>query len=271
MPPFSKAWQKLGPIRPELVRRFGLPADVSVLTGGHDSSLNHYRYHAAGLRDFTVISTGTWIVGFSRSTPIERLDGHRGMTLNSDVFGNRLGGILTMGGREFSHIAGSNPPTDDVPIEVLGRLVAQRTLAAPSFGDDDGLFPGSAGSGGILGPAAETAMERKGLALLYCALLTVECIEALSADRLIVLDGSFLRDPLYAGVVAALLPKRQVRFNLDALVLPPVRRCLPVTRRVRGRRRWPSASPSILRGSIPTFPATPPIGALSPVQCGQQR
>lgn len=216
MPPFSKAWQKLGPIRPELVRRFGLPADVSVLTGGHDSSLNHYRYHAAGLRDFTVISTGTWIVGFSRSTPIERLDEHRGMTLNSDVFGNRLGGILTMGGREFSHIAGSNPPTDDVPIEVLGRLVAQRTLAAPSFGDDDGLFPGSAGSGGILGPAAETAMERKGLALLYCALLTVECIGALSADRVIVLDGSFLRDPLYAGVVAALLPKRQVRFNLDA-------------------------------------------------------
>lgn len=138
------------------------------------------------------------------------------MTLNSDVFGNRLGGILTMGGREFSHIAGSNPPTDDAPIEVLGRLVAQRTIAAPSFGDDDGLFPGSAGRGRILGPAAETAMERKALALLYCALLTVECIEALSADRLVVLDGSFLRDPLYAGVVAALLPERQVRFNLDA-------------------------------------------------------
>ncbi|MDX1218846.1 carbohydrate kinase [Sinorhizobium medicae] len=216
MPPFAKAWQTLGPIRPELVKRYGLPAEMRVLAGGHDSSLNHYRYHAAGLQDFTVISTGTWIVGFSRSTPIDRLDEHRGMTLNSDLFGNRLGGILTMGGREFSHIAGVDPPTDNAPPEALVRLLAQRTIAAPSFGDDDGLFPGSAGSGRILGPEPKSAMERKTLALLYCALLTVECIETLSADRLVVLDGSFLRDPLYADVVAALLPDRKVCFNLDA-------------------------------------------------------
>lgn len=55
-----------------------------------------------------------------------------------------------MGGREFSHIAGSNPPTDDAPIEVLGRLVAQRTIAAPSFGDDDGLFPAAPEGGASL-------------------------------------------------------------------------------------------------------------------------
>ncbi len=216
MPPFTMAWQTLGPIRPELVRRFGLPEGLAVLTGGHDSSLNHYRYHAAGLRDFTVISTGTWIVGFSGSTPIERLDEHRGMTLNSDIFGNRLGGILTMGGREFSHIAGKDPPAGDVPVEVLARVVGERTFAIPSFGDDDGLFPGSAGAGRVVGPSVESAMERKALALLYCALLTVGCLEALGDDRLVVLDGSFSRDPLYAQLVAALLPDRQVRFNLDA-------------------------------------------------------
>ncbi|MEZ0000420.1 FGGY-family carbohydrate kinase [Sinorhizobium fredii] len=216
MPPFARAWQALGPIRPDLVRRFHLPEGLPVLTGGHDSSLNHYRYHAAGLRDFTVVSTGTWIVGFSGSTPVERLDEHRGMTLNSDVFGNPLGGILTMGGREFSQIAGSDPPADCVPLDIVARLIAQRTVAVPSFGEGDGVFPGSAGRGRIRGPSAETAMERKALALLYCALVTVECIDTLSGDRLIALDGSFLRDPLYAGLVASLLPDREVRVNLDA-------------------------------------------------------
>ncbi|OAP36930.1 carbohydrate kinase [Sinorhizobium glycinis] len=216
MPPFAKAWHALGPVRPELVKRFGLPNGLSVLTGGHDSSLNHYRYHAAGLRDFTVISTGTWIVGFSGSTPIERLDEHRGMTLNSDVFGKPLGGILTMGGREFSHIAGKDAPAADVPVDILGRLISERVFATPSFGDDDGLFPGSAGRGRILGRSAETPMERKALAILYCALLTIECLEALGDDSLVVLDGSFLRDPLYAQLVAAVLPDRQVRVNLDA-------------------------------------------------------
>ncbi|RDL48236.1 L-fuculokinase [Ensifer sp. M14] len=216
MPPFADAWQDLGPVRVELARRHGLPQDLRILTGAHDSSLNHYRYHAAGLRDFTVISTGTWIVGFCGQTPLDRLDEDRGMTLNSDVFGNALGGVLTMGGREFSHVAGQDPPDGPVSEQIVRRLIAGKTMALPSFGDDSGLFPGSAGHGHVIGPKPETPMERKALALIYCALLTAECVEALGAGPLVVLDGSFLRDPLYVRLVAALLPGRQVRFNLDA-------------------------------------------------------
>ncbi|HEV7320316.1 MAG TPA: FGGY family carbohydrate kinase [Ensifer sp.] len=216
MPDFADAWQALGDIRPALVRRFGLPEGLSVLAGGHDSSLNHYRYQAAGLSNFIVISTGTWIVGFSGRTALDRLDEHRGMTLNSDVFGQPLGGILTMGGREFQHVAGREPPDAPVPDDIVLGLIARRTMALPSFGDDDGLFPESAGRGRISGPPPETPIERKALALLYCALLTAECVEALGPGRLVVLDGSFLRDPLYARLVAALLPNRRVRFNLEA-------------------------------------------------------
>lgn len=216
MPPFADAWQDLGSVRKELARRYGVSRELRILTGAHDSSLNHYRYQAAGLREFTVISTGTWIVGFSGQTPLDRLDEHRGMTLNSDLFGKPLGGVLTMGGREFSHVAGRDPPDGPVPEQVVLRLVAGRTMALPSFGDDSGLFPGSAGQGRIIGPKPETAVERKALALIYCALLTAECAEALGTGSLVVLDGSFLRDPLYARLVAALLPGRHVRFNLDA-------------------------------------------------------
>ncbi|WP_077964002.1 FGGY family carbohydrate kinase [Ensifer adhaerens] len=216
MPDFADAWQVLGPVRPELARRYGLPDGLRVLAGGHDSSLNHYRYHAAGLRDFIVVSTGTWIVAFSGRTSLDRLDEHCGMTLNSDVFGRPLGGVLTMGGREFSHVAGHEPPEAPVPDDVVLGLIARRTMALPSFGDDDGLFPQSAGRGRIGGPPPETPVARKALALLYCALLTAECVEALGPGNVVVLDGSFLRDPLYARLVAALLPNRRVRFNLDA-------------------------------------------------------
>ncbi|WP_104666149.1 FGGY family carbohydrate kinase [Ensifer adhaerens] len=216
MPDLADAWQVLGELRPQLARRHGLPEGLAVLAGGHDSSLNHYRYHAAGLTDFIVVSTGTWIVAFSGRTPLERLDERRGMTLNSDVFGRPLGGVLTMGGREFSHVAGREPPEAAAPDDVVLGLIAKRTMAMPSFGDDDGLFPESAGRGRISGPPPETPVERKALALLYCALLTAECVEALGPGPLVVLDGSFLRDPLYARLVAALMPNRRVRFNLDA-------------------------------------------------------
>ena len=67
IPPFAPAWKALGPIRPDLARRHGLPANPQILCGIHDSSANFYRYQAAGLADMTVISTGTWIVGLSDS------------------------------------------------------------------------------------------------------------------------------------------------------------------------------------------------------------
>ncbi|MFC6488417.1 FGGY-family carbohydrate kinase [Nitratireductor sp. GCM10026969] len=215
LPPFAKAWETVGSLRPELSKRHGLPQGLRILAGGHDSSLNYYRYQAAGLTDVAVVSTGTWIVGLSGRTPFARLDENRGMTCNSDVFGNPLGGVLTMGGREFAAIAGEAADAN-VGRETIARLVGRGTMALPSFGHDDGLFPGSAGAGRFTGPPPETPQERKALGVLYCALLTVECLDALGEGAQVVLDGSFLREPLYPALVAAFARKRRVRFNLDA-------------------------------------------------------
>ncbi|ALA19925.1 MULTISPECIES: FGGY family carbohydrate kinase [unclassified Chelatococcus] len=216
MPPFARAWQAVGRLRPTLVTRHGLPQDLAIFAGGHDSSVNYYRYQAAGLRAASVVSTGTWIVGLSGGTPLARLDEHRGMTCNSDVFGAPLGGVLSMGGREFAAIAGPDAPAEPVAVETAARLAARGTMAMPSFGDSDSLFPGSAGRGHIRGEPPATPAERKALAVLHCALLTAECLDALGPGRDVVLDGSFVREPLYPALVAAFAPDRRVRFSLDA-------------------------------------------------------
>jgi sugar (pentulose or hexulose) kinase len=216
MPPFHPAWETLGPIRQDLARRHGIPEELSILTGGHDSSLNLYRYQAAGMRDASVISTGTWIVGMCAATPLDQLDENRGMVLNSDVAGRPVGGVLTMGGREFSHVAGQGQEGNAADAALVSLLIERGTFALPSFGDDDGLFPGSAGLGRFEGPPAEPPAERKALAVLYAALLTVECIDALNETGLVALDGTFLRDPLYATLVAALRPNAETVYNLDS-------------------------------------------------------
>lgn len=216
MPPFAPAWKVIGHVRESLAERYGLPRDLQILTGGHDSSLNYYRYQAAGLRDVSVISTGTWIVGLSDRTPVESLDEHRGMTCNSDVFERPLGGVLSMGGREYAAIAGADAPDAPTELATIARLIERGTMALPTFGSDDGLFPGSAGKGRFAGPAPATPEERKALAVLHCTLLTVECLDALGPSSEIVLDGTFLREPVYAAMVAALQPERRVRYNLDA-------------------------------------------------------
>jgi sugar (pentulose or hexulose) kinase len=215
MPPFRHAWEKLGVVRPELARRHGLPHDLAVLAGGHDSSLNLYRYQAAGMPDVCLISSGTWIVGMCAATPLERVDPRRGMVLNSDVTGRLVGGSLTMGGREFSLVAGEQPEAAGARPDLVGALVARGTYAIPSFGSDDGLFPGSAGRGHFVGAPPASPQERKALAVLYAALLAAECIDALGTHPQVALDGTFLRDPLYASIVAALRPQSATYYNTN--------------------------------------------------------
>jgi sugar (pentulose or hexulose) kinase len=204
MPPFASAWSALGPLRPEPRKRFGIQGDIVVHAGAHDSSANFYRFQAAGMDGFSVLSTGTWIVALSDSARIETLDEMRGMTLNSDVFGRPLGGALTMGGREFTAIAG--PHADGVVAEIgaLAGIVRSGAMALPSFGSDDGQFAGSAGRGRFVGPTPTDPVARRTLAVLHVALLAVECLDALGVSGAVVLDGSYLADPLFAVLVDAL-------------------------------------------------------------------
>lgn len=208
MPPFARATDDLGPVRPDLAARHDLPP-LRVHVGAHDSSVSFYRYQAAGLKDFVLVSTGTWIVCFADRMDLSRLIETRGMTCNADMEGAPLGGVLTMGGREYAAVAGDQPDGASASTATLGHLIARGTFALPTFGSNDGQFPGSAGKGRILGPPPAGPEERHALAVLYCALLAVTCGSMLDAARPWVLDGSFLRDPAFAGLVAALRPGHQ--------------------------------------------------------------
>uniref|UniRef100_UPI000C7EDFB4 FGGY family carbohydrate kinase n=1 Tax=Oceaniglobus roseus TaxID=1737570 RepID=UPI000C7EDFB4 len=142
MPPLTPAWEDLGPIRPDLARRHGLPETLRIHAGLHDSSANFFRYQAAGLREFVLVSTGTWIVAMADGIAPERIDPARGMTLNADVFGNPAGGALCMGGRDFAAVAGDQPAGACADLDAVARLVARGSFARPSFADNDGQFPG---------------------------------------------------------------------------------------------------------------------------------
>jgi sugar (pentulose or hexulose) kinase len=215
MPPFAPAWEALGTIREPLANRYGLPQDIQVHCGAHDSSVNFYRYQTAGLTGITIVSTGTWLVALGDGIDPCLLDEHRNMTCNSDVFGKPLGGALTMGGREFHHVASEQPKGAVADLEIVAWLIERRTFALPSFGAESGQVQGSAGRGCIVGPPPQNEAERLALAVLYLALLTVNCADALGRERKVVLDGTYLKDPLYARLVAALRPDAQTLENHD--------------------------------------------------------
>ena len=212
MPPLRPAWATLGPLKPDYVKATGLGPGTRVLNGIHDSSANLYRYQAAGLSNMTVVSTGTWIIPIS-DRPGPDFDVEQpGLSCNTDVYGNPLPGMLVMGGREYSAVAGEAKGAASGT--ALGKLIATGTMALPSFGSDDCLFPGTSRRGSIAGPLADDPSLRVTLAVLYTALLTDVCLDMVDTAT-VVLDGSFVRDPLYGAVIAALRPDRRILVNLD--------------------------------------------------------
>jgi sugar (pentulose or hexulose) kinase len=213
LPPPVPAGASLGSISEAVAKRTGLPQSTEVLCGVHDSNANLFRYKAAGMAEASILSTGTWMIGFQRDLALDRLDAKSAMVLNIDVDGENVPSTLTMTGREYDLIRREVIADDAAVLNAAARLVRRRTMALPSFVGDDGLFPAAANRGRIIGPPPETAAERQGLAVLYAAFSANRCLDALGSSKRIIIDGGFASNLPFARCLATLRPSQKVSIS----------------------------------------------------------
>ena len=200
--PWAKAWQLTGSLKPQY-RKGGFRGSGQVLAGIHDSSGNYLRYLAGGRRHFTLLSTGTWIIGFDTDTQINELDPMRDTVTNTDIHGKPVACCRFMGGREYE-VLSRGAPAEAASFKALGSLVAQGTFALPSFTDTGGPMPGTGNKGLVKGPAPASEEERSTLAALYCALMVDRSLAAVKSKGDIIVDGPFAKNPVFLSVLASL-------------------------------------------------------------------
>ena len=225
-PPMRKAWEVLGPITPEVAAATGLPAETPVLCGIHDSSANYLRYLAAGMTDFTLMSTGTWVINFNAAQPLDALDPARDTCSNTDIHGNPIACSRFMGGREFDILADGAPPEAATQDDVQA-LIAAGTMALPSFTDSGGPVHDTGGRGRIIGPEPETPAARAALATLYTALMCCESIDVIGSTNDIVIDGALAQNDLFCRLMADLRLGQTIRVSTtgDGTALGASRLC----------------------------------------------
>jgi sugar (pentulose or hexulose) kinase len=210
LPQLAPAGVSLGRVSEAVAKRTGLARSTEILCGVHDSNANLFRYKAAGLADASILSTGTWMIGFQRNLEPDKLDAARAMVLNIDVDGESVPSTLTMTGREYHLICKGKNAIYAAVLAALPSLVARETLALPSFVADHGLFPGAGHQGRIIGPAPETPAEWQALAVLYAAFSANRCLDLLGSSKRIVIDGGFATNLPFARTLAALRPSQSV-------------------------------------------------------------
>ena len=217
--PVRRAWEVLGPVRPALAQRLGLPPSLRVHTGAHDSNACLARYLRSHPR-LTLVTTGTWIVVMAPGAPERRLDAELDLLGNVSVRHERVPTGRFMGGRELQQLcAGAEP---DLANEAdLQSLLQRGVMALPGFETQGGPFRQQHGT--VVDAQGEIALlglspaERATLAALYAAQVTAWIIERLGGLGPTIVEGPFSRNPVYTGVLAALLPREALMVSADPL------------------------------------------------------
>ena len=206
--PQAKAWEVIGQLKEEF-RGPQFRGRGDILGGVHDSNANFLRYLAGGQEHFTLLSTGTWIIGFDTDAGIAGLDPRRDIVANKDVFGRTIACSRFFGGKEFE-VLSQNADADKAGLDAVEELVARNVMALPSFTDSGGPMPGMGLKGRILGPFVEGLENRSSLASLYCALMVSESLDAIHSHGKIIVDGPFSQNDVFLVVLAALRPAQSV-------------------------------------------------------------
>jgi sugar (pentulose or hexulose) kinase len=201
-PPMAKAWKVIGELKPEF-KGSGFRGQGAVLAGVHDSNANYLRYLAGGQKNFTLLSTGTWIIGFDTDANLATLNQDKDMVSNTDVFGKQVACFRFFGGKEFE-VLSKGASGEVATLAAVQRLMAQGTYAQPSFCDGGGPVPHVGGKGRIVGPEPTDPEQRASLASLYCALMVSESLDAIGSRHDIIVDGPFSENPVFLKILAQL-------------------------------------------------------------------
>lgn len=199
-PPVKLAASVLGTLLPEVAAAAGLPADIPVTCGIHDSNASLLPHLGAHETPFTILSTGTWAIAMTVGGDTTRLDPQRDSLANVDAYGRPVPTARFMGGREFDMLAPNpvEPSADDV-----ARVIAEDIRVIPGFMPGVGPFPDAKGRW-TQPPESLGAGERTAAVSLYLALVTMACLELAGTGKQIIIEGPLARNRLFGQALATL-------------------------------------------------------------------
>lgn len=199
--PLRPAFDRLGPVRPALVKQLALHGDTAVHCGIHDSSASLLPHLKQRAPPFAVVSTGTWVVLFAVGGDIERLDPARDTLANVSAFGDPVPCARFMGGREFELLTGREKTASSRAD--LDRVLSEQIMALPTFTPGVGPFPHGKGRWNV-DPAVVSPGQTQAAASLYLALMTAESLTCAGASGPVVVEGPFAGNNIFCSALAAI-------------------------------------------------------------------
>ena len=200
-PQIRKAWDTIG-------RKQIGESNLKIINGIHDSNASYLYFKNSDIKNFTLVSTGTWYIIFNQKTPLKNLNPSLDMLANIDVFGKPVPTMRFMGGREYDHLMGV-------------FKISNKTRAIKNFSFHDYLiYPSYASGGGFsINKINISFYERlnKGqiyyLVCLYISFVINFCLNQMKSSNTIILDGPITKNITIMKILSSLRKKQIVLKN----------------------------------------------------------
>ena len=200
-PQIRKAWDTIG--RKQIGK-----SNLKIINGIHDSNASYLYFKNSDIKNFTLVSTGTWYIIFNQKTPLKNLNPSLDMLANIDVFGKPVPTMRFMGGREYDHLMGV-------------FKISNKTRAIKNFSFHDYLiYPSYASGGGFsINKINISFYERlnKGqiyyLICLYISFVINFCLNQMRSSNTIILDGPITKNITIMKILSSLRKKQIVLKN----------------------------------------------------------
>ena len=200
-PKIRKAWDTIGQ------RKIG-ESNLKIINGIHDSNASYLYFKNSDIKNFTLVSTGTWYIIFNQKTPLKNLNPTLDMLANIDVFGKPVPTMRFMGGREYDHLMGV-------------FKISNKTRAIKNFSFHDYLIYPSYASGGGFSINKINIGFYKGLnkgqiyylICLYISFVINFCLNQMRSSNTIILDGPITKNITIMKILSSLRKKQIVLKN----------------------------------------------------------
>ena len=200
-PKIRKAWDTIGQ------RKIG-ESNLKIINGIHDSNASYLYFKNSDIKNFTLVSTGTWYIIFNQKTPLKNLNPTLDMLANIDVFGKPVPTMRFMGGREYDHLMGV-------------FKISNKTRAIKNFSFHDYLiYPSYASGGGFSINKINIGFYEglnKGqiyyLICLYISFVINFCLNQMKSSNTIILDGPITKNITIMKILSSLRKKQIVLKN----------------------------------------------------------
>lgn len=243
--PFCQASEAIGCVSTAWTARTGLPEDVLVYAGLHDSNAALLAARALpdiGEKDATIVSTGTWFVSMRSHAPpddpaLMTIARQKGCLVNVDVAAQPVPTALFMGGREVDLLAQNAATSKDAIridaheqqqriIDAIPDCIEKNIMVLPTFVPGTGPFPQNRGH--WINLSNDPILIGAAIAM-YIAFVTDAALRAIGANGKILIDGRFAKSSGFASTLASIRPddsimvgsaENDVAFGALRLIMP---------------------------------------------------